>query len=152
MVRQLILESIFVGSIPISDDKTTGGTEGYLYPPFFLKNKETIMETKLPPKNKYPKILWYIIKKIPPTPQEKRIIYNRNYKNILNKMIIELPPTTDHGELEFIADDRAAKMTEDECTRPTDIRKIVIESKKTEENMMYVIENSKIFIRWVDNS
>jgi hypothetical protein len=108
-----------------------------------MRNKD------IKPTEPYPKILWYSIKRQPPTEEEKKAIYNRYYQAAINKFNRNFVHAQ-IDQVDLLAREQAERMTEAEINNPTQLKKVVANNFVQHQSLIETIETSDDFVEWYE--
>jgi len=106
-------------------------------------------QERLKPTQKYPKILWYQVKNTPPTEKEYQILVNRHYERLVDLYTIKYPNATAE-DIEQASREQAVTGADQEISKPTLLKKVVVNNLAEHQNMIKVIESSSDFLKWYE--
>ena len=104
-------------------------------------------QQNIKPTERYPKILWYQIKKPIPSEEYQRIIYNTHLKRI-TETLTKKYPTASSSDIKEAAIEQAGDMAYKELYKPYRLDKVVVHNVAEFNKMTAMIENSENFIQW----
>lgn len=102
----------------------------------------------LPPKQPYPRLIWYQEKRLPCTPEERDILFKRCFDISIERIEKIFPNSYNDKSKIDLASEKANKMVDAEINLPTIMRKVQV--KTAEEHILtkQIIEDSDNFLQW----
>ena len=101
------------------------------------------------PTEPYPRILWYQEKRLPCTDEESQFLFTRYFSSLFT-VLKKDHPNASNEKIEEMAKITALKKVDAECSKSTNLKKMVVDTYVEHMEAKKMIESSNTFLMWYE--